>query len=264
MQRIWLISPLLAGLLAMPAAMAQPAIPGFGPAPVKPVQNGKADPPPEPTKVLGIVQVGNVEEEMVERTRKFIEFNLGLVVKRLDSRKPQGGNLKQEGAALKDFITDDVAMVMGIVAADEKVKQVSALLHDEKVAVVNATVLQHENKETFGRRLERCVIRNYAFLMGLSTSPNPQSALFPYRTVKQLDAIGRNLDPPFLAQLQRDALNQGLTFVDFPALKLIDTKQMIPSIPNVTPKMPKKPETKKPGATHKKKTSPISPNKKKK
>ena len=45
---------------------------------------------------------------------------------------------------------------------------------------------------------------------------------FGEKTVVQLDQIGRNIEPPFLARYQIKAKEKKIKFVDYPSMRLID------------------------------------------
>jgi hypothetical protein len=87
-----------------------------------------------------------------------------------------------------------------------------AFYPEQRVAVVNLNALMTEgtDQEVVERRIERQVIRGICLNMGLEPNPNPHSAMFNYSTMDELDAIGRNLDPPWLMRLQEKAMASGI------------------------------------------------------
>lgn len=81
------------------------------------------------------------------------------------------------------------------------------------VALINVSAMQADGagETVVVQRLERQVIRGLCMLLGLESSPNPYSAMAVYQGLSELDNIGRNLDPPWLVNLQKAAREQGLT-----------------------------------------------------
>lgn len=163
-------------------------------------------------KTLALVAVGGVDEAMVRRVRDFAERNLAIPVRLAPSKAESGTALHDIGVALAGALEpDDIAMVV-LASPASDVKDHAVYLYDRNTAVVNADALkpEPEDAETYGRRLEKLVMRSYALLLGIKVVPNPQSALFPYKNLDELDAIGRGIDPPTLRQVQEAAEKLGV------------------------------------------------------
>ena len=193
------------------------------PAPAKaPVQGpAPAEKIPPATKTLGFVMVGDMDAKQVEAFRKFAEFNLGVVVKQLPAQKPAGGSLDDEAKALKKLVTKEIAHVVALVDGNKDKQNHMKVYASDGVAVVNLAALKHEKAQTYTRRVDRCMMRGFGFLMGLDPSPNPHSALYPYKGTEQLDMIGRNYDPPYLRKYQQAAQKNGFKFLDYRAMRLV-------------------------------------------
>lgn len=161
---------------------------------------------------LGLVTIGDVDEGLVDRVYQFTAKNLAVKIRRLDARPASDRTLNEEAKSLAETTDDDPYCIVAIARPNKKYEAHDVRLLDKRVAIINLTALDHEDKETFARRVEKCVMRNFGFLLGLSPSPNPQSALYPYVNLRQLDQIGRNFDPPYMRKFQEAARDHGLIF----------------------------------------------------
>jgi len=169
----------------------------------------------EPSKVFALVAAGPVEEASLQRVKAFVEEYVAVPIRILPPQEAKGTTLHEEGEALVGLRAEtDVALVALVSPAEEQPEH-AVYLYDQHVAVVNARVLKLDaDEETYGRRLEKLVVRSMALLLGIEPVPNPQSALFPYRDIEQLDTIARTLDPPTLAAFQRAAAERGVKLIE--------------------------------------------------
>jgi hypothetical protein len=87
-------------------------------------------------------------------------------------------------------------------------------LMDHPVVAINVRAMKEGDPapEIFTQRCERQGLRAIGRILGLETSPNPQSVMAPYGNLAELDMIGRNFDPPWLIKLQEKARDAGVTF----------------------------------------------------
>jgi hypothetical protein len=167
------------------------------------------------TKTLAIQPVGDVAPEMAQRVRDFAERNLALPVRLAPRRDVVPGDLEAQGPALGDALGPDDAFLVALVWPTEEDERHAIYLYDSHTAVVNARTLKQgvTTDEQYGRRLEKLTMRSFGLLLGIDAVPNPQSAMFPYRTFEELDGIARGIDPPTLRRLQRAAMGRGLVLV---------------------------------------------------
>ena len=167
------------------------------------------------TKTLAILPMGDVPVEMAQRVRDYAERNLALPVRLADRRDAVAGDLAAQAEALSDAKGADDAFLVVLAWPDETSEKHAVYDYDKHMAIVNARVLGQgvESKEVYGRRLDKLTMRSFGLLLGISAVPNPQSAMFPYRTLGELDSIARSIDPPTLMMLQRAALSHGLKLV---------------------------------------------------
>lgn len=162
---------------------------------------------------VAVVAVGEVEDALVERARKWAEDNLAIPVPRLPDQSSARLSSFDHVASFAAGLLDEDRL--GLVMLWKPAEEVSSHgIHspDKRVSVINlgALLTPDTDEEVLARRIERQVIRGIGQVMGLEPSPNPFSAMFSYRTMEELDAIGRNLDPPWLLRLQEAALKSGI------------------------------------------------------
>lgn len=162
---------------------------------------------------VAVTALGEVDDALLQRAATWAADNLAIPV-------PVKNNDAENSATSFEEVRDALARMndggqLGVVVlwdAPAEVTSHGTYFPDEKVAVVNVRAMTEgdPDEETLARRIERQVIRGICFAMGLEPNPNPQSAMFSYSTMEELDAIGRNLDPPWLMRLQEAAQQAGI------------------------------------------------------
>jgi hypothetical protein len=162
-------------------------------------------------KTLALVGVGNVDPAMVDRVRAFVEEQTAVPVRLEEARPEAGESLQADGESLADAVGPHDLCLVALALPVRDASEHAVYLYDRNIAVVNARALKPASgdMETYGRRLEKVVMRSYGLLMGLEQVPNPHSALWPYRNLEELDAIGRGFDPPTLWRFQEIAKERG-------------------------------------------------------
>ena len=147
---------------------------------------------------MAVVRIGAVDEALAERARGFAEENLHMRVEMLPPQELEGESLDDAGRAISGLVGGQYAGVVGLVAPTGTVGAHGVSLLEQRVVVINVNALapQDGDREKYGRRLERAVMRSCGMLMGLQACPNPQCALWSYSTVEQLDEMSRNFCPP--------------------------------------------------------------------
>ncbi|MCS6771187.1 MAG: hypothetical protein NZ740_04095 [Kiritimatiellae bacterium] len=161
-----------------------------------------------------VMAAGDVDPALVERARRWAEENLAIPVPyagSLDISSPTASLHEVAELAARKLPEDAVGAVV-LYRGEPDSTNHGIYRPDLRVVVVNVRELLKDNpdEERIGRRLERQVIRGICSLMGMEYSPNPESAMTYYSTLEELDEIGRNLDPPWLLELQEKARDMGI------------------------------------------------------
>ncbi|HMP75025.1 MAG TPA: hypothetical protein PKE12_01895 [Kiritimatiellia bacterium] len=164
-----------------------------------------------PRSPVALVVAGPVDEAVVTRVKAWAEEQLAIPVPRGEALDTKGESLDavaQEASAR--LVPEDLGVIV-LLKSEQELPNHGIFNPDLRVVVVNVNLMEKDaDEETFGRRMERQVIRGIGTLLGLELSPNPESAMAFYSTMEELDLMGRNLDPPWLYQLQQRARAFGL------------------------------------------------------
>lgn len=160
----------------------------------------------------GVLVIGPVDPELVERARSWAEANLAIPVPLLDQVEETGVTLTDAAQQAAGLVGENDVGVIALVWTEEFYSVHGFLWPEDRVVLVNVRTFLSDDPdaETLGRRVERQVVRGVCMLMGLEYSPNPMSAMWSYTKLEELDEIGRNLDPPWLKKLQERAMELGI------------------------------------------------------
>lgn len=144
------------------------------------------------------VPMGDTDTAMVETVRAFVEEQTRLATRAAPERALVEGSLDVKGEAVADTLGDDDLMAIVVVTPEAGVSNHAVVLPRRRVAVINASAMKpdDDSPETWRRRLDRQAMRGVAFLLGVKPCPYPRCALCDYRSLEELDNIGRNLCPP--------------------------------------------------------------------
>lgn len=167
----------------------------------------------ETRQPVSLTVAGEVDAALVERGRQWAIDNLAIPVPRAPDIPLEGPveSLDRVAEAAGPLIPEDSLGWVVLYGADTEIATHGIYRPDLKVVVVNVKpLLEGGDAEKIGRRIERQVIRGICLLMGMDYSPNPESAMTYYGSLEELDAIGRNLDPPWLMKLQERAREWGI------------------------------------------------------
>jgi hypothetical protein len=171
---------------------------------------------PEAGRRVALVAVGEVDAAVVERIKKWVEHNTALPVHIYPAREAEADTLHDEGMlAAAAMGAQDVCLVALVVS--KTVEQAHSVnIYDKNVGVVNVRALTPtpEDTEKLARRLELLTVRGYGFLLGAKPVPIPESALYPYKNLEELDAMGRGIDPPTLKKVQDSAAAKGVKLIE--------------------------------------------------
>jgi len=162
---------------------------------------------------VAVLALGEVDGNLAERARKWAADNLAIPVPVLDPHPDARLETFDEVAAYAAKIMEEnrVGLVVLWMPASGVMNH-GAHFPEQRVVIANLKPFYSDdaNDDLVGRRLERQVIRGVCILMGLEPSPIPQSAMYAYSSLEELDQIGRNLDPPWLIRLQQRAVELGI------------------------------------------------------
>ena len=173
------------------------------------VQHAQAVEEPVKTRVL-LLTHPSLDAGVVSNAQDWAERNTYVLWEHEVASFEEGLSIQ---ALADQLASKQDAKWFGVIGVGPLAKNVKLHEHvdtNRMVAVVNTTVLGHEDTQVFTRRLERMFIRGYAKLLGIGASPNPRCCLFPYKTVVNLDQIGRNCCPPFAIQMRELGPAKGL------------------------------------------------------
>ncbi len=162
------------------------------------------------TNTITLVNAAAVDAELLERVRAFAEEQLHVPVRTLE--KPNLADSQSFQALEKTAVrikTDaDVSfIVIAGFNGDEKHLEVFA---KEGVAIINTQPLFTADAETFARRIERLVMRAAAFVFEMPPTPDPFCVTRDYRSLEDLDRMGRNYSPPWMGRFADEAEKRGL------------------------------------------------------
>ena len=158
-----------------------------------------------------LAKVGELDAALMDRLKNWVESQLAIPLPLAESLATSSTKLDEVAAAAAESLTAEDLGVVVLVAQSDTAEPNGIYRPEQRVVVINvADMREGSDDEKFARRLERQVIRGVGVLMGLTWSPNPESAMAFYTTMEELDQMGRNLDPPWLLKLQERARELGV------------------------------------------------------
>ena len=158
-----------------------------------------------------LTKVGEIDQALMDRLKNWVESQLAIPLPLTESLQTTAVKLDEVAvAAAERLAPEDLGLV--VLAAQADTAEPNGIYQPEqRVVVINvADMREGADDEKFARRMERQVVRGVGVLMGLTWSPNPESAMAHYTTIEELDQMGRNLDPPWLLKLQERARELGI------------------------------------------------------
>lgn len=178
-----------------------------------------ADDAPDPTESLtfsgmGLAAIGDLADNAVERVREFAERNTGVPVRIREVADFSASSLSEIALELASERPEEDAAFVLLYAEPNDFSEHAIYYYDLRTAIVNVTRLRTDDEERFLRRVERLTMRSLGLLMDVRPVPNPQSAMWPYQTLEELDQMGRNFDPPSLRDFQSNATRLGIELIE--------------------------------------------------
>ena len=169
---------------------------------------GCAQPPKEP--VMTLVNAAGLDKELMSRLEAFAEKEL-----HVDFRTLENARLSKvvdfqavESVAARVKTDTDVALI--VLSGDEADERHLVVNAEAGLALINTTALYVDDDEIFGKRLERMVMRAAAFVFEMPPTPDPYCVTRDYKTVEELDRMGRNYSPPWMSRFADEAKKRGL------------------------------------------------------
>jgi hypothetical protein len=152
----------------------------------------------------------DADRALVHRVEQFVSRQLGV--------RTAWAPLDAAAAGSKQTVLDRVsadrggtdAVVLAFVRTDGASDLHMEVDPEKSIAAIRLNAVQSEDAEIFARRVERQAMRAVVFLVGLEPSLDPYCVTRPYRTLEDLDSMGRNLSPPWFDRFRRKAADLGL------------------------------------------------------
>ena len=165
-------------------------------------------------KTITIVNAAAVDAPLLERVRVFAEKELRVPVRTLENPKLAGAkNFQQlEKTARRVKTAGDVTLI--VLAGMNHEPLHLGVYTNSGIALINAQILYTADSEKFARRIERQVMRAAAFSFGLTPTPDPFCVTRDYRSLEDLDTMGRNFSPPWQGRYAAEAVKRGLSPID--------------------------------------------------
>ena len=162
-----------------------------------------AAPSPD-AKSLGLVVIGEVDEDVVTSVADHLKVTLLCEVAVLEARAATGAdNLQAEAEALADVVGEHDGVVALAQVADT-VQGHGAFLPQQKVGLVSVTGLSvGVEGDEVGTRLLKEATHCGGMLVGLARCPNSRCALWQYKNDEGLAFKGAGLCPPCQKQARR-------------------------------------------------------------
>lgn len=163
---------------------------------------------------VGLAVIGDLDDSWAERVRSFAERNTGIAVRLRDVSAPSATGMGDIALELANERNPEDAAFVLLYAGAGDYSEHAVYQYDVLTAIVNVTLLRTDDEEQFLRRVEKLTMRSLGLLLDVPPVPNPQSAMWTYRTFEELDWMGRNFDPPSLRTIQKNAMDLGIPLVE--------------------------------------------------
>lgn len=170
----------------------------------------------QPEKRILIVNAAAVDGELLERTRAFAELELHVPVRAVQNAKLAGKADFEALAAAAERVKSPADVVFIVLAGLNGESRHLAVYPEKGIAVINAQPLYTDDPERFSRRIERQVMRAAAFTLSLPPTPDPFCVTRDYRSLEDLDSMGRNFSPPWQGRFAEEAALRGLSAEEIP------------------------------------------------
>ncbi len=167
----------------------------------------------EAEKTITIVDYTGMDKAMLEDIQAFAERELYTPVKAQQRNLDQQQTLDAYKSLVVTEKNESDACLIAIVKPTQAGKIHADYDTNTQVTVINATVLQTEDKKTYANRIKRHVMRGVGFLFGLTPAPDPFCVTKHYWTLEELDKMGLNYNPPWQDRFKKEATRRGLRVI---------------------------------------------------
>ncbi len=170
---------------------------------------------------VGVAVVGEMDAAAVERIRAFAERNTSIRVRIREVPAMAAESLGEVADALAPLRVEEDAAFVLLYVGDSDFPDHTVYRYNQRTGIVNVSLLHTDDEERFLRRIEKLTMRSLGLLLNVPPVPNPQSAMWTYSTLEELDLMGRNFDPPSLRNIQVNAQELGIELIaDSPFLMI--------------------------------------------
>jgi len=159
-------------------------------------------------KAITILNSAAVDADLLERIRAFAETELHVPVRVTEGCPLAGTCTAVYKKLLRIKKPHDAALIA--LAEMEGSGEHLAVFASEGIAMINVPALYTEDAIKYERRIERQVMRAAAFAFGLPPTPDPFCVTRDYRSLEDLDRMGRNFSPPWQGRFAEEAAGRGL------------------------------------------------------
>lgn len=170
----------------------------------------------------------------VERVREWMQRNLHYEVKVLRIPAWAGETAAEQLAELSELPAESVLVTVILTERLEEGRH-AEIIPERRLGFMQVPVLFEGETERDFRRLERQAMRIVGFSLGVPAQPMPFCALAPYRTLEELDRMGRGFSPPAMAQYRSRLVELGIPLSPEAERLLPDVRVNLPPLSETRP-----------------------------
>lgn len=170
---------------------------------------GCSSTPDRTEKSLTIVNAASLDSDRLDAVRLFVASQLQIPVRLIEEPRLSEENSFQTLEKVAEQYRHELDVIYVVIANVEGARHL-AVYEDSRVAVINSRALYTEDAKRFYRRIERQVMRAAAFCVGLPPTPDPFCVTRNYKSLEDLDQMGRNYSPPWQGRFAQEAGELGL------------------------------------------------------
>lgn len=169
-----------------------------------------------------LVAPESMADAPVERVRDWMARNLHYPVEVLRLPAWEGITAEEQMTELA-ALPEEKILVTVVMAERLDAGRHAVILPERMLGFIQVPILLEAEEEMYFRRLERQAIRIVGFTLGVPPQPMPFCALAPYRTLEELDRMGRRFSPPAMAQYRTQLTERGIPLTP-------DAERLLPNV----------------------------------
>lgn len=150
----------------------------------------------QPGRGFLLVNAGGVEPAVLEDVRVFCETQLRHPL-RAEGAERQTLDLRDAVVAFADRTNDENVAVIVLTDTPPEENEHMVFSTQRMVTAVNVRALTDDDAKRTAWRLQRMVMRAAARMVGIPPAPDPHCTTRDYRSLEDLDSMGRNFCPPW-------------------------------------------------------------------